>query len=116
MPYRYVIWEKKNIYLYFKTKVYIDAAAHNLTFFLLNLTSFSLSHVDTGLLMKHIDVFRQDNLMGKNQLWYLNLDMNLGSASYEFREHLADYFFFFLIFLEREREPRGRHRGRERES
>lgn len=53
------------MYLHFKTKIYINAGDHDLVFFLLNLTFFSLGDIDTGLLRKQIDGFRQDSIMGK---------------------------------------------------
>lgn len=60
-----LLWEKTHIYLDFKTKIYIDATVHNLVFLLLKWAGVFLGHVDTGLFIKHIDVFRQDNLTGE---------------------------------------------------
>ena len=54
------------MYLHLKTKIYTDGAVHNLVFLLLNWSSFSLNYVDASLLIKHIDVFRQNNLMSKS--------------------------------------------------
>ena len=60
-----LLWEK-SMYLHLKTKIYTDSAVHSLVFLLLNWSSFSLNYVDTSLLIKHIDVFRQNNLMSKS--------------------------------------------------